>query len=102
MAPKRKKYSELSDSAKYFRNNPDARKVKDKISKKVNARKEQRQKRSELTQARRDRGIEGKGGKDLSHTSRGLVRKSVKANRGSKSDTQGDRNARGGRSKKKK
>ena len=44
----------------------------------------------------------GKGGGDLSHTSNGLVRKSVKANRGSKSDTKGDVKARGGKAKKRK
>ena len=40
----------------------------------------------------------GKGwrkGKDCSHTKNGLRYKSVKANRGSKSDTKGDKNARG-------
>lgn len=42
----------------------------------------------------------GKGGKDLAHTKNGLRLKSVKANRGSKSDTQGDKNARGNKRKK--
>ena len=42
--------------------------------------------------------MKGKGwrkGKDCSHTKNGLRYKSVKANRGSKSDTKGDKNARG-------
>jgi hypothetical protein len=48
-----------------------------------NTKPEQRKKRVELKQARRDRGIDGKGGKDLSHTKSGkLVRESVSANRG--------------------
>lgn len=95
MASPKKKYSELSRSAKYYRDNPEARKKKAATDKKINARPEQRKKRSELAKERRKRGIDGKGGGDLSHTSKGLVRKSVKANRGSKGDTKGDRNARG-------
>jgi hypothetical protein len=100
MAGAKKPYNELSRSAKYYRDNPDARKKKAQTDKKVNARPEQRKKRSELTTERRKRGIAGKGGGDLSHTSKGLVRKSVSANRGSKSDSAGDRRARGGKSKK--
>jgi len=100
MPPKKKPYSELSDSAKYYRNNKKARDKKKKTDTKINARPEQRKKRSELTKERRKRGIDGKGGKDLSHTGKGLILKSVKANRGSKSDTEGDRRARGGRKKK--
>lgn len=95
MASPKKPYNELSRSAKYYRDNPEARKKKAQTDKKVNERPEQRKKRAELTKERRKRGIDGKGGGDLSHTSKGLVRKSVKANRGSKSDTAGDRKARG-------
>ena len=95
MASQKKKYSELSRSAKYYRDNPEARKKKAATDKKINARPEQRKKRSELTTERRKRGIDGKGGDDLSHTSKGLVRKPVSVNRGSTSDSKGDRNARG-------
>jgi hypothetical protein len=70
--------------------------------KKINARPAQRKKRAELVKERRKRGIYGKGGKDLAHTKKGIVKKSVKANRGSKSDTAGDKRARGVGSKRKK
>lgn len=58
---------------------------------------EQIKKRSECNSARRKAKANGKNikGKDASHTSKGIVFKSVKANRGSKSDSQGDKNARG-------
>lgn len=95
MASPKKKYSELSRSAKYYRDNPEARKKKAKTDKKINERPEQRKKRAELVKERRKRGINGKGGGDLAHTSKGLVRKSQKANRGSKGDTAGDKRARG-------
>lgn len=99
MPPKKKPYSKLSKSAKYYRKNKKARDKKKKTDTKVNARPEQRKKRSELIKERRKRGIAGKGGKDLSHTKNGLRLKSVKANRGSKSDTAGDRRARGKKKK---
>lgn len=85
----------LSKSAKYYRENPEARAKKAQTDKQINARPEQRKKRSKLVRARRKRGIYGKGGDDVSHTKNGLVMKTPSANRGSKSDTQGDKNARG-------
>lgn len=94
MPPKKKPYSELSTSAKYYRKNKKARDKKKKTDTKINARPEQKEKRSELVKERRKRGIYGKGGKDVSHTKNGLKLKSVKANRGSKSDTTGDKRAR--------
>jgi hypothetical protein len=60
-------------SAKYYRSNPEARRKKAATDKKVNARPEQRKKRSELTTERRRRGIAGKGGKDMSHTKDGRI-----------------------------
>lgn len=101
MPPKKKPYSELSDSAKYFRNNPKARKRKNAISKKVNERPEQRKKRSELQAKRRaakKRGVDTSKS-DYDHAAGRRV--SVKKNRGRKSGTKGDRNARGKGSKKK-
>lgn len=103
MAPKRKPRKDLCKSAGYFRDNPKARKKKDSISKSINSRSEQKAKRRDLgkkNNAADKRGV-NRTGKDLSHTSKGMVYKSVKANRGSKSDTNGDKNARGGRKKKK-
>jgi hypothetical protein len=71
MAPP--KVSNPKRSAKYYRSNPEARRKKAATDKKVNARPEQREKRSELTTERRRRGIAGKGGKDLSHTKDGKM-----------------------------
>ena len=94
MAPP-KKQGNLSKSAQYYRDNPQARKKKAQTDKEINARPEQRAKRSELKQARRDRGIDGKGGNDLSHEGGKLVNRNPSKNRGNKSNTQGDKNARG-------
>ena len=66
--------------------------------------KEQREKRVELIQHNREHdkkyGKASREGKDASHTSHGIVYKKSSVNRGSKSDTAGDRRARGGRKKK--
>lgn len=85
----------LSRSAKFYRDNPDARKKKQAYDKEFNKKPSQRKKRSELVTERRKRGIYGAGGKDVSHTKDGFKLKSPKANRGSKSDMAGDRRARG-------
>ena len=50
-------------------------------------------KRAELKRARRK--LKPPADKDVAHTANGFRIKSKKVNRGSKSDTQGDRNARG-------
>lgn len=102
IAPRKKPYSQLSDSAKYYRNSKKARRVKAAKDKEINSRPEQKKKRAELSKARRKRNIVSKDTGDLSHTKNGLRLKSVKANRGSKSDTKGDKNARGGKAKKRK
>ena len=69
-------------SAQYYRNNPDAKAKKDAYNKDFNKKPEQRKKRTELKQARRDRDMDGKGGKDLSHTKDGkLVKEDPSANR---------------------
>jgi hypothetical protein len=88
-----------SRSAKFYAENPEARKKKNEYQKKYNATDEEKQNRAELNQERRKRGIYGKGGKDISHTKNGIVLKSPSANRGSKSDSAGDRRARGGKGK---
>ena len=90
-----------SKSARYYQENPEARRKKNEYQKEFNKKPSQRKKRSELVQERRRRGIYGKfDGKDVAHTSSGLKMKSAKANRGSKSDTAGDRRARGGKKRK--
>jgi hypothetical protein len=87
-----------SASAKYYASNPEARAKKAAYDKKFNQKPEQRAKRSELVKVNRERGTYGNGdGKDASHTSRGIVMKKASVNRGSKSDSAGDRRARGGK-----
>jgi hypothetical protein len=93
-----------SRTAKYYHTHPAARKKKAEYDKKFNEKKEQREKRVELIQHNREHdkkyGKESRKGKDASHTKNGIVYKKSSVNRGSKSDTAGDRRARGGRKKK--
>ena len=89
-----------SRSAKYYQENPEARKKKNEYQKEFNKKPSQRKKRSELVQERRKRGIYGEGGKDVAHTKNGFRLKSPSANRGSKTDMAGDRRARGGKKRK--
>jgi len=84
MAPKKKPYSELSDSAKYYRKNKRARDVKKKKDTEVNARPEQKAKRAELSKKNREadkRGV-NRDQKDYDHAVGRYV--SVKTNRGRK------------------
>ena len=94
----------VSRTAKFYQTHPEARKKKDEYDKKFNAQKEQREKRGELIQHNREHdkkyGKASREGKDASHTSHGIVYKKSSVNRGSKSDTAGDRRARGGKKKK--
>jgi hypothetical protein len=71
MAPR--KVASPRRSAKYYRDNPEARAKKKAYDTKFNEKPEQRAKRSELTTERRKRGIAGKGGKDMSHTRDGRI-----------------------------
>jgi hypothetical protein len=71
MAPR--KTANPKETAQYYRDNPDARKKKAETDKEFNKKPEQRKKRTELKQERRDRGIDGKGGKDMSHTKDGKI-----------------------------
>lgn len=90
-----------SKSAEYYRTHPKAREKKKKYDTKFESKPEQVAKRVELNTANREHdkkhGKASRAGKDLSHTSRGLVYKKSSVNRGSKSDTAGDRRARGGK-----
>lgn len=88
-----------SKSAKYYRDNPEARKKKAATDTKINARPEQVKKRVEANKARRQAKAAGKNitGKDASHTKNGIVFKKSSVNRGSKSDSKGDKNSRGGK-----
>ena len=95
----------VSRTAKYYHTHPEARKKKAAYDKEFNKKPEQKEKRAELKREneRHDKkyGKASRRGKDLSHTSHGLVYKSKSANRGSKSDSAGDRRARGGKSRRK-
>lgn len=95
MPPKKKPYSKLSKSAKYYRDNPEARKKKAATDKKVNKRPEQVKKRVEAAQGRaaaKKRGVDVKG-KDYDHGSKRMI--SSSKNRGKTKGTKGDKNARG-------
>jgi len=89
----------LSRSAKHYRKSAKSRKKKAAYDKKLNARPEQVKKRVEANRARRKAKRAGKDvrGKDASHTKNGIRFKDSKKNRGSKSDSPGDRRARGGK-----
>lgn len=92
MAPR--KSSSPGESAEYYRKNPEARKKKNAYQRKRNKTKANRKYRSELNKERRERGIYGEGGKDVSHKKDGsVVLESPKRNRA--------RNGANGRSTKK-
>jgi hypothetical protein len=76
----------LSKSAKYYRQNPEARKVKAKTDAAINRRPEQVKKRVESNAKRREAREAGKNiqGKDYDHATRRFT--SVKANRGRKGE----------------
>ena len=65
MAPPRAKNPKRS--AQYYRDNPEARKKKAEYDTKYHDTPARRKYRAELAQERRERGIMGKGGKDVSH-----------------------------------
>ena len=65
MAPPRAKNPKRS--AQYYRDNPEAREKKKKYDTKYHDTPARKKYRAELAQERRDRGIMGKGGKDVSH-----------------------------------
>ncbi len=89
----------VSKSAKYYRSHPKARAKKKAYDTEFNRKPEQVKKRTELAKANREHdqkfGKASRKGKDLSHTSSGLVYKKSSINRGSKTDSPGDRRARG-------
>lgn len=93
----------ISKSAKYYQTHPKARAKKNAYDSKFEKKKEQREKRVELIQHNREHdkkyGKASRAGKDASHTKNGIVYKKSSVNRGSKSDSAGDRRARGGKRK---
>jgi hypothetical protein len=85
-------------TAKYYANNPDARKKRLDYQREYNKQDREVKKRVELNKVNRQRGTYGNGDNlDASHTKRGIVMKKASINRGSKTDTPGDRRARGGK-----
>jgi hypothetical protein len=85
-------------TAKYYANNPDARKNRLDYQREYNKQDREVKKRVELNKINRQRGTYGNGDNlDASHTKRGIVMKKASVNRGSKTDTPGDRRARGGK-----
>lgn len=80
MAPS--KSANPKKTARYYNDNPEAKAKKDAYNKKYNAKPEEKAKRAELAKERRDRGVMGKGGDDMSHTKDGkIVAESPSANR---------------------
>jgi hypothetical protein len=92
MAPR--KAATPKRSAAYYRSNPEAYAKKLAYDTKENKSPTDRKYRAELADARRKRGVMGKGGADLSHTKSGrLVKESPSKNRA--------RNGAGGKPKRK-
>lgn len=78
----RARVSNPGPSARYYAKNPEARAKKNAYQRKYNKKPGQSKRRSELNIARRKAGIYGKGGPDMSHDSKGNLKKqSVKINR---------------------
>ena len=60
-----------SRSAEYYKANPEAAAKKVRTQARINRRPEERRRRAALNKERRRRGIDGKGGGDISHTESG-------------------------------
>jgi len=90
-----------SKSAKYYASNPEARAKKAAYDTKLNRRPEQVKKRTESNAKRAEATKRGQDirGKDYNHGTNSFVKSSI--NRGAKTGTAGDRNARGGGKKNK-
>lgn len=87
-------------SMDYYRENKESYEKKKAAQKKINARPEERKKRSELVKINRQKGTVGDG-KDVAHQKGGkTILQDQSKNRGSKSAMPGDRRSRGGGKKK--
>ena len=91
----------LSRSAKYYRDNPEARAKKNAYQKQFNKKKSQSKNRADLNHLNRLFGTYGNGDNlDVSHRTGKKPRlESQSKNRGSKTNTAGDRRARGKKKK---
>jgi hypothetical protein len=86
----------MKKTAKYYKENPEAKAKKDAYQKEYNKKPSEVKKRVELNKVNRERGTYGNGdGLDMAHTKSGIVKKKASINRGSKSDSPGDKRARG-------
>lgn len=93
MPPKKKPYSQLSKTAKFYRNNPGARKKKAATDKKVNARPEQKKKRRESGRKRTAAKKAGKNikGKDYDHKQNKFIASSKNRGQAEKSRVKGSK-----------
>lgn len=93
-----------SKTSKHYASNPKSREKHRAYQAEYNKRPDQVKKRVELNGVNRKNHASGKSsvgdGKDVSHTKSGLRLKPAPVNRGSKSDSAGDRRARGTNNKK--
>ena len=87
----------LGRTAKYYRDNPEARKKRLEYQKKYNKKKSEVSKRVALNKENRKRGTYGNGdGLDVSHMGNGKTKlEKASKNRGNKTRTAGDRRSRG-------
>lgn len=82
MGPDKKPYKKLKKSARYYRKNAASREHKRRYDTQRNKSAEATAYRVKHTKARRARNIDGKGGKDLSQTTKGtFVREDPSKNR---------------------
>ena len=90
----------LGRTAKFYRDNPEARKKRLAYQKRYNARKSQIKRRVANNKENRDKGTYGNyDGKDVSHKGNKIVLEAQSKNRASKSNTPGDKRAGGKKGK---
>jgi len=86
----------LGKTARYYRDNPDARKKRLEYQSEYNKKPRELAKRAELNKENRRRGTYADhDGNDLSHTKKGYVMKKASVNRGDTNDMPGDKRSRG-------
>ena len=71
MARERMRYRDLSRTAKFYRDNPDADEKHKKTSLAAAKKEARKQKNTETRAYRRANGLEGQGGPDVHHTANG-------------------------------
>lgn len=91
----------MGETSEFYKHNEEARKKRLAYQARYNKRADQVAKRVELNRVNRQRGQYGDGdSKDMSHQRDGrIIEESARKNRGSKSNSPGDRRARGGKKK---